>query len=122
MGLDLTRRDLQTEARQQGKPWDTAKALDQGAPITAIHPTATIGHVTRGRIWLDVNGEERQAADVADMIWNVSEVVAELSRLFELRPGDLVFTGTPAGVGPLRPGDRVRGGVQGVDVLQVQIV
>ena len=122
VGLDLTRRDLQAEARKQGKPWDTAKAFDHSAPITAIHPAAEIGHIQRGRIWLEVNGKLRQSADVADMIWNVSEIVAELSRLFELRPGDLVFTGTPAGVGPVTPGDRIEAGVDGVDVLRTTIV
>lgn len=122
VGLDLTRRDLQSRARQLGRPWDTSKALDRGAPITDIHPVETVGHVTAGAIWLEVNGEPRQSADVSDMIWSVPEVIAELSCLFELLAGDLIFTGTPAGVGPLEPGDRVEAGIDGVDVLRIVVV
>jgi len=118
VGNDLTRRDLQAEARKRGAPWDTAKGFDASAPITPIRPAADIGHVASGRIWLEVNGELRQQADIAEMIWSVPEIVAELSTYFELQPGDLIFTGTPAGVGPLRPGDLVTGGVDGVATLQ----
>jgi fumarylpyruvate hydrolase len=121
VGLDLTRRDLQAEARRRGRPWDTAKAFDRSAPISAIHPVSEVGHIERGRIWLTVNGTERQSADVSDMIWSVAEIAVELSRLFELRPGDLIFTGTPAGVGPVGPGDQIEAGVDGVDVLHVTI-
>lgn len=117
VGNDLTRRDLQTAAKDKGRPWDTAKAFDQSAPITAIHPVADVGHISRGRIWLTVNGKQQQAGDVADLIWSVPEVIAELSTLFALAPGDLIYTGTPAGVTPLKPGDRIEGGVDGLDTL-----
>jgi fumarylpyruvate hydrolase len=121
VGNDLTRRDLQFEARDKGRPWDTAKAFDRAAPITAIQPAADVGHPGRGRIWLQVNGELRQEGDIADLIWSVPEIVAELSTLFELAPGDLIYTGTPAGVTPLKPGDRVEGGVDGLDMLVTTI-
>lgn len=117
VGNDLTRRDLQLQARDAGRPWDTGKGFDHSAPMTAITPIAHSGELTRGRIWLDVNGQRRQEADLADLIWSVSEVIAELSTLFELVPGDLIFTGTPAGVGPVVAGDRLEGGIEGVDTL-----
>ena len=109
-GIDLTRRDVQAQMKKEGKPWDTAKGFEHSAPLSAIAPAADIGHPARGRIWLEVNGQLRQDGDIADMIWAVPEILAELATWFELQAGDLVFTGTPAGVGPLRPGDRVRGG------------
>lgn len=121
VGNDLTRRDLQSEAKAKGRPWDAAKGFDQSAPITAIHRASAIGHPARGRIWLTVNGELRQQADLSEMIWSVPEIIAELSTLFELAPGDLIYTGTPAGVGPVRPGDRLEGGVEGVDTLVTTI-
>ncbi|MFO7306134.1 MAG: fumarylacetoacetate hydrolase family protein [Gammaproteobacteria bacterium] len=121
VGNDLTRRDLQLEARDKGRPWDTGKAFDKSAPITAIVPVAQCGHISKGRIWLKVNGETRQDADVSELIWNVPEVIAELSTLFTLAPGDLIFTGTPAGVGALKVGDRVEGGIDGLDVLVTTI-
>ena len=117
VGNDLTRRDLQFEARDKGRPWDTGKAFDRSAPITAIVPAAVSGHLRQGRIWLKVNGETRQEADIADLIWSVPEVVAELSTLFELAPGDLIYTGTPAGVSAIKAGDRLEGGVEGLDDL-----
>ena len=122
VGNDLTRRDLQGAARDLGRPWDTAKGFDHSAPVTAIVPVAKSGHPIKGRIWLEVNGKPRQQGDIADMIWNVPEIIADLSTWFELFPGDLIFTGTPAGVGPLLPGDRVRGGVDGIGVLEYGIV
>ena len=118
VGDDLTRRDVQAESKKAGKPWDTAKGFDHSAPVSAIARAADIGHPARGRIWLEVNGRLRQEGDIADMIWAVPEVLAELATWFELKAGDLVFTGTPAGVGPLVPGDRVRGGVDGVGILE----
>ncbi len=118
VGNDLTRRDLQAAAKKQGRPWDVAKGFEGAAPVSAIRPAATTGHVARGRIWLEVNGVLRQQGDIADMTWSVAEVIAELSSLWTLAAGDLIFTGTPAGVGPLVPGDRVRGGVDGVGVLE----
>jgi fumarylpyruvate hydrolase len=117
VGNDLTRRDLQFEARDKGRPWDTGKAFDHSAPITAITPVAQAGHIAKGRIWLKVNGEMRQQADIADLIWSVPEVIAELSTLFELAPGDLIYTGTPAGVSAVKSGDRMEGGVEGLETL-----
>ncbi len=122
VGNDLTRRDLQFEAREQGRPWDVAKGFDGSAPISAIRPAAESGHVERGAIWLEVNGEPRQRASLSEMIWSVPEIVAELSTYFELRPGDLIFTGTPAGVGPVRRGDSIVGGIDGLETLRTTIV
>ena len=122
VGNDLTRRDLQAEARKRGAPWDMAKGFDASAPVSAIQPAAAVGHLARGRIWLEVNGNLRQQADVGDMLWSVAEILAELSTYCRLLPGDLIFTGTPAGVGPLLAGDRVRGGVDGVGLLQHGVV
>jgi fumarylpyruvate hydrolase len=118
VGDDLTRRDVQAQAKKEGKPWDTAKGFDHSAPVSEIARAAVIGHPARGRIWLEVNGALRQEGDIADMIWRVPEVLAELATWFELKAGDLVFTGTPSGVGRLEPGDRVRGGVDGVGLLE----
>ncbi len=117
-GIDLTRRDVQSSMKKEGKPWDTAKGFEHSAPISAVAPASAIGHPARGRIWLEVNGQLRQDGDIADMIWAVPEILAELATWFELQPGDLVFTGTPAGVGALQPGDRLRGGVDGVATLE----
>jgi fumarylpyruvate hydrolase len=118
VGNDLTRRDVQAAAKDAGRPWDTAKGFDHAAPVAPVVPASMCGHPAKGRIWLEVNGTLRQQGDLADMIWSVPEVIAELSTWFELAPGDLVFTGTPAGVGPLVAGDRVRGGVDGVGLLE----
>lgn len=120
-GVDLTRRDLQTAARTQGRPWDLSKGFDRSAPIGAIRPVAAAGHPSRGRIELSVNGTTKQDADLADMIWGVPEIIASLSAYVALAPGDLIFTGTPAGVGPLRPGDRVKGSVAGVGDISFSI-
>ncbi len=120
-GVDLTRRDLQTAARNQGRPWDLSKGFDRSAPIGAIRPVAAVGHPSRGRIELSVNGTTKQDGDLADMIWGVPEIIASLSAYVALAPGDLIFTGTPAGVGPLRPGDRVRGSVAGVGDISFSI-
>jgi len=116
-GNDLTRRDLQKAAKDRGEPWDTSKGFDYSAPIAAIRP-ASAGHVTRGRIWLSVNGTLRQESDISRMIWGVPHIIAALSKLYELRPGDLIFTGTPSGVGPVKPGDRLEGGIEGLEVLR----
>jgi fumarylpyruvate hydrolase len=121
VGNDLTRRDLQAAAREQGRPWDTAKAFDRSAPITAITPAARSGHIQQGQIWLMVNGEMRQQADLSELIWSIPEIIAELSTLFELVPGDLIYTGTPAGVGAVKRGDRLEGGVEGLDTLVTTI-
>lgn len=122
VGNDLTRRDLQAQAKDAGLPWDVAKAFDHSAPIAAIRPVTEGGHVTSGRIWLDVNGQRRQEASLDELIWSVPEIVAELSTLFELQPGDLIFTGTPAGVGALQRGDTVVAGIDGLDTLHTTIV
>ena len=121
VGNDLTRRDLQGASKKKGWPWDTGKGFDSSAPISAIRP-ASLGHIEHGRIWLSVNGETRQQSDVSEMIWSVPEVIAELSTLFELQAGDLIYTGTPAGVGPLIPGDRVECGIDGLSTLTNTIV
>ncbi|MSP82980.1 MAG: FAA hydrolase family protein [Alphaproteobacteria bacterium] len=121
VGLDMTRRDLQNEAKKAGRPWEVAKAFEHAAPCSAIAPAATIGHPARGRIWLEVNGEIRQRGDIDQLIWSIPETIAHLSGLFALRPGDLIFTGTPAGVGPVRPGDSLHGGVDGVGTLTVRV-
>jgi fumarylpyruvate hydrolase len=122
VGIDLTRRDLQLAARDKGRPWDAGKGFDRSAPISAIHRAEDIGHPASGSIWLKVNDAQKQAADLKDLLWPVPDVVAQLSQLFALEPGDLIFTGTPAGVGPLVAGDRVSGGVAGVDEISIRIV
>ena len=118
VGNDLTRRDVQALAKKEGRPWEAAKGFDHSAPITPIARAADVGHPVRGRIWLEVNGALRQEGDIADMIWNVPDILRELATWFSLQPGDLVFTGTPAGVGRLAPGDRVKGGVEGIGLLE----
>jgi fumarylpyruvate hydrolase len=120
-GNDLTRRDLQSVARKRGEPWDTSKGFDYAAPVAAIRPAA-LGHVSSGRIWLKVNGELRQESDISQLVWKVPQIIAALSKLFELRAGDLIFTGTPSGIGPLKPGDRLESGVDGLEVLRNTIV
>ena len=122
VGNDLTRRDLQFAAREKGQPWDVSKGFDRSAPVTAIRRAAEVGHLERGRIWIEVNGERRQQADLSEMIWSVPEIVAELSTLFDLAPGDLIFTGTPAGVGPVQRGDSIVGGIDGLETLRTTIV
>jgi len=117
VGNDLTRRDLQGVAKNAGNPWDTSKGFDNSAAISAIH-IGKRGQVPQGRIWLAVNGTVRQDSEVRRMIWSVEEIIAELSTYFELKPGDLIYTGTPAGVGPLKPGDRIEGGIDGLDELR----
>jgi fumarylpyruvate hydrolase len=121
-GVDLTRRDLQTASKKAGQPWETGKAFDESAPMSEIHPIDQTGRIESGRIWLQVNGEMRQQADISDMTWGVPEVIAELSTLFTLRAGDLVFTGTPAGVAAIQRGDVLEGGIDGVSRLRVEIV
>ncbi|WP_309088972.1 fumarylacetoacetate hydrolase family protein [Phenylobacterium sp.] len=119
VGVDLTRRDLQAAAKGKGQPWDSAKGFDDSAPISAIRRWS--GAVPAGRIRLSVNGQVRQDASLTDMIWNVAEIVSEASRLWALAPGDLIFTGTPEGVGPLVRGDRVEGEVEGVGQLSFTV-
>lgn len=121
IGIDFTRRDLQGAAKAKGRPWDNGKSFANGAPIGEIIPARTCGHIKSGRIWLSVNGETRQDADMDEMIWSVSETIADLSRYHRLMPGDLIFTGTPAGVGAVGPGDAVVGGADGVGELSVRV-
>jgi len=120
VGVDLTRRDLQAAARAKGQPWDAAKGFDDAAPIGPIRPWE--GPAPQGRIRLAVGGQVRQDASVADMIWNVAEVIAQASRLWRLAPGDLIYTGTPEGVGPLVCGDAVAADIEGVGDLAFRIV
>ncbi|TCT02176.1 fumarylacetoacetate hydrolase family protein [Aquabacter spiritensis] len=121
VGIDLTRRDLQGEAKKLGRPWEVGKAFELSAPASALVPAETIGHPAAGRIWLSVNGTVKQEGDLNQMIWKVPEMIAELSTLFRLMPGDLIFAGTPAGVGPCKAGDLLEGGVAGVGDIAVKI-
>jgi len=120
-GLDMTRRDLQMEARKSGRPWDTGKNFAESAPLGLIHPVSACGHLDRGAISLEVNGEVKQSADLADLIWPVPDILAFLSGLYQLEPGDLIYTGTPAGVGPVLPGDALRVDIAGLTSLAVTI-
>lgn len=122
VGVDFTRRDLQRMAKSSSRPWDMAKGFDQSAPCSAIVSTADAGHPRAGPIGLSVNGDTRQAADLSDLVWSPEEILAQLSRLVELMPGDLIFTGTPAGVGPVIPGDTYRAWVQGIGEVCGEIV
>ena len=122
VGLDMTRRDLQGEAKKMGRPWDTGKAFDQSAPCAAITTAAQFGHPNKGRVALLVNGELRQEGDLNQLIWNVPDTIAYLSTLFTLEPGDLIMSGTPAGVGPVRKGDVLEGTVEGLTPLKIKIV
>ena len=121
VGLDMTRRDLQNEAKAAGKPWDMGKGFDHSAPCSALRRSAEIGHPAKGAVSLAVNGLMRQKGDLADLIWSVPETVAYLSTLVELAPGDLIFTGTPEGVGAVVPGDRLEAAIEGVGTLNVTI-
>jgi fumarylpyruvate hydrolase len=121
VGLDMTRRDLQGVAKDMRRPWEAGKAFDHAAPCTTIVPASRIGHPESGRIWLNVNGEIRQEGDLSDQIWNVPEIIGHLSALFELVPGDLIFTGTPSGVGPVQPGDLLQGGAEGIGELEIRV-
>jgi fumarylpyruvate hydrolase len=120
-GLDMTRRDLQAEAKKAGRPWTMAKGFDQSAPIGTIAPASVIGHPSRGAITLSVNGGERQRGDLAEQIWSVPETIAFLSRLVTLRAGDLIMTGTPSGVGAVRPRDVLEGEIEGVGTVSTVI-
>jgi fumarylpyruvate hydrolase len=121
IGLDMTRRDLQNEMKKQGRPWSIGKGFEHSAPIGPVHPKSTTGELTQGAITLDVNGQRRQTGDLKDLIWNVNETIAVLSRAWTLAPGDLIFTGTPAGVGAVEPGDTLVGAVAGLGKLQLRI-
>lgn len=122
VGIDFTRRDLQAKAKKKGRPWDTAKGFDYSAPCTELYPVSEFGHVENARIWLSVNGETKQDSNTNKMIWSVAEVVSNLSELYTLKPGDLIYTGTPEGVGPVVSGDDVRVGIDGLSELEIKIV
>ena len=121
IGLDMTRRDLQAEMKKQGRPWCIGKAFEQSAPIGPIHPKAATGALARGAITLAVNGQPRQRGDLGDLIWSVDETIAALSRAWVLQPGDLIFTGTPAGVGAVARGDVMEAAIEGLGTLRVAV-
>ena len=119
VGLDMTRRDIQGEAKKMGRPWEMGKSFDESAPVSALRPASKIGHPAKGAIWLKVNGQVKQQGDLAMQIWSVPEQINYLSNLITLQPGDLIFSGTPAGVGPVKAGDKLEGHVDGVGELIV---
>ena len=121
VGLDMTRRDLQGEMKKQGRPWCIGKAFDQSAPISPLTPFAKTGELLSGAITLDVNGTRKQKGDLKELIWSVNETIEQLSAAWRLQPGDLIFTGTPAGVGPVVRGDVMVGSVEGLGTLQVAV-
>lgn len=122
VGLDMTRRDIQAALKKAARPWEAGKAFEHSAPCSEIVPASKIGHPVQGAIWLKVNGETRQSGDLNQMIWKTAEIIAELSKLFELAPGDLIMTGTPAGVGPVRRGDVMQAHIDGVGTFQTKVV
>jgi fumarylpyruvate hydrolase len=121
VGLDMTRRDLQLALRDKGRPWELGKAFDQSAPIAPLHRASDVGHIDHGALWVQVNGEDRQRTDLSKLIWSVPEIIANLSTYFELQPGDLIYTGTPEGVGPVHRGDIMTGGIAGLGELSVKV-
>jgi fumarylpyruvate hydrolase len=122
VGLDMTRRDLQGEAKRMGRPWEVGKAFEFSAPCSEIVPATAVGHLDKGAIRLDVNGETRQSGDLDQMIWKVPEIISYLSGLFTLAPGDLIYTGTPAGVGAVQRGDLLHGSVEGLGEITTEVV
>jgi fumarylpyruvate hydrolase len=121
VGIDLTRRDLQLAAREMGRPWDAGKAFDQSALMGSIYPVASVGHPTDARIWLSINREMKQDGNISNLIWRVEELIAFMSSLYVLKAGDLIYTGTPAGVSPMVSGDAIAGGIEGLGELELQI-
>lgn len=121
VGLDMTRRDLQAKAKELQRPWEVGKAFEHSAPCSPLAPAASIGHPASGAIWLDVNGARRQEGDLNQMIWKVPEMISYLSGLFRLAPGDVIMTGTPAGVGAVRRGDVLKGHIDGVGEIEVSV-
>jgi fumarylpyruvate hydrolase len=122
VGVDMTRRDLQMKMREMGRPWEIGKAFDRSAPMGPIHPASAVGHIQNAGLWLTVNGETRQKSDVSHLIWSVAETVAYLSKFFRLEPGDVIFTGTPEGVGAVKAGDLMKVGIEHLGELTVRIV
>jgi fumarylpyruvate hydrolase len=121
VGIDFTKRDLQAAAKEKGKPWDTAKGFDQSAPISAISLAEDVAEIGKTKIMLEVNGEVKQHASTEDMIWNVAEIIVELSKYYQLKAGDLIFTGTPSGVSTVQAGDHMRAAIDGVGELTVEL-
>lgn len=121
VGIDMTRRDMQDALKKMGRSWESAKAFEFSAPVSPLVPASKIGHPAKGAVWLEVNGERKQTGDLDQMIWKTAEIIAELSKLFTLAAGDVIMTGTPAGVGPIVVGDRIDCGVDGVGTLSVKI-
>jgi fumarylpyruvate hydrolase len=121
IGIDLTRRDRQREARDRAQPWEMGKSFDHSAPCGPIYPIASTGPISHGRISLRVNGAERQNGDIGQMVWNISEIIANLSAQYELYPGDLIYTGTPAGVGSIFPGDHLEGEIEALGTLRITV-
>jgi fumarylpyruvate hydrolase len=121
VGIDFTRRDIQAEAKEQGRPWDTAKGFDNSAPITAITPAAQVSNIENAQITLRVNGVQRQQGSTDDLICKLSELIVELSTYYTLKPGDLIYTGTPAGVSAVVSGDEMEGSVEGLEILKIKI-
>jgi fumarylpyruvate hydrolase len=121
VGLDMTRRDLQGQMKKQGRPWEIGKAFEHAAPCTALVPASQIGHPDQGRVWLNVNGELRQEGDLNQLIWKVPEMISYLSGLFTLAAGDLIYSGTPSGVGAVVRGDVMHGGVEGVGEIEITV-
>ena len=122
VGIDLTRRDLQMASRKKEQPWEIGKSFDQSAPCGALRPASEIGHPAKARIWLKVNGEIRQDGDLEQMIWNTAEIISKLSQQVSVGAGDVIMTGTPAGVGPLVAGDSVECGIDGIGELKIRMV
>jgi fumarylpyruvate hydrolase len=118
----MTRRDLQGEAKKMGRPWEVGKAFEASAPCGPLVPASKIGHPSKGAVWVDVNGQRRQTGDLAQLIWNIPETIAYLSGLFTLAAGDLIMTGTPAGVAAVKKGDVLKGGVEGVGEIEIRVV
>jgi fumarylpyruvate hydrolase len=121
VGLDMTRRDMQSVAKKMQRPWDMSKGFDQSAPCSAISPVSEVGHPSKGAIWLKVNDETRQKGDLSDLIWNIAETISALSALVALAPGDLIYSGTPEGVGPVSKGETMHGHVDGLSDLMITI-
>jgi len=121
VGIDLTRRDLQLAAREQGRPWDWGKGFDLSAPIAPLHPVSQVGHIGKGRLWLAVNGVVKQDSDISKLIWGVPEIIACISQSMTLAPGDLIMTGTPEGVGPVVRGDVMTGGIDGLEEITISV-
>lgn len=122
VGLDMTRRDIQAGLKKAGRPWEAAKAFEHSAPCSELARASDIGHPAQGAIWLKVNDAPRQQGDLNQMIWKTAEIIAELSRFYALAPGDLIMTGTPAGVGPVQRGDVLQAGIEGVGILRTNVI